>query len=147
MIGISSEWMESWSGVRDRHLSWFRLRFPPAAGGRQSGPGLCSPEIRGAGRRSQLEWWRRESCPAASRTVRLTAFRNLRDELRFHVAHSAANLLDLLLQLRVRNKPADLREGRLQPGEGGPVDLVEHLLPPLIRRNHEQIELDVGQVG
>jgi len=70
------------------------------------------------------------ACPR-SRIVRLAAFRNLRDEFRFHVAHSAANLLDLFLQLRVRNKSADLREGRLQPGEGGPVDLVEHLLPPV----------------
>ena len=77
--------------------------------------------------------------PAASRILRLAAFRNFRNEFRFHVAHSAANLLDLFLQLRVRNEPADLREGRFQPGDGGPVDLVEHLLPPLDAHDRDEV--------
>ena len=37
--------------------------------------------------------------------------------------------------------------GGLSPGEGGPVDLVGDLLPPLIRSHHEQVDLEVGLHG
>ncbi|HPS91578.1 MAG TPA: hypothetical protein PKV33_05440 [Methanothrix sp.] len=70
----------------------------PAVGRWQVGTGLCCPEIREARRRSQLELRRWESCPDASRIVRLAAFRNFRDEFRFHEAHSSANQLDLLFE-------------------------------------------------
>jgi len=113
----------------------------PAAGGRQGGRAFAALKSGGAGRRSQFELRRRECCPAASRIVRLAAFRNLRDEFRFHVAHSAANLLDLFLQLRVRNEPADLRERRLQPSEGGPVDhAVGFLYVGRTEPHHEMID-------
>jgi len=81
----------------------------------------------------------RELQQPASGVIRLAAFCDLRYELWLHVANSASDLLDLLQQFRVRNEPADLRKRRLEPGKCWPVDLVIHLLPAVIWRDHEQV--------
>ena len=46
-----------------------------------------------------------------SRLLGLAAFRDLPYELRLHVPDSAPDLLDLSLQLRVGDEPADLWQG------------------------------------
>ena len=111
---------------------------------RAGGPTLAGACARSGTARGVAARPGRELQRAASGVIRLAAFCDLRDELWLHVANSASDLLDLLQQFRVRDETADLRKRRLEPGKCWPVDLVIHLLPAVIWRDHEQVDLDVG---
>jgi len=62
---------------------------------------------------ARSKWWQSWKRGGKLWVVGLTAFRNFQDKFRFHVTHSASDLLDFLLQFRVRNESADFWEGWL----------------------------------